>query len=516
MRLLLLAACAAAPLAGCSSQRGSSPSPSPATETATPRRTASTTATDIRVTIVQLNDLYEITPVSGGRWGGPARVATLIRRLEAWNPNTIAILAGDFLSPSALGVARVEGEPLAGRQMVEVLDAMGLDYATFGNHEFDLDEGLLRDRIAASGFEWFSANVRDASGNGFAGVDDLELLRFVGSAGDTLRLGLIGVTRPEMAPDWVQIGDPILEARRRVELLTDSTQALVALTHLSLSQDIALAEALPELDLIMGGHDHENVLVRRGPGLTPIAKADANVRSVFVHELRWDPRTSTLDIESRLVPITDEIPDDPTTESVVDRWLQAGWAGFREDGFEPGEVVANVTEPLDGLESSVRLRPTTLTDIIVSGMRREVPGVAGAILNGGSIRIDDVIAPGPLTQYDVIRALPFGGPVVEAEMTGLLLARVLTQGRRNVGEGGFLHTAGFELEADGEGWRVGGEPLDPTASYRVAIADFLLSGREQGLGFLNPDNPALTILAEHRDLRLVLIDELRLRYGGTP
>ena len=503
-------------LGGCSSPRGGRPSEAPVAEPAPapPVRTVSTTETDIRVTIVQLNDLYEITPVSGGRWGGPARVATLLRRLEAWNPNTIAVIAGDFLSPSALGIARVEGEPLAGRHMIEVLDSMGLDYATFGNHEFDLDEGLLRDRIGASGFEWFSANVRDSQGAPFAGADDLELLRFVGSAGDTLRLGLIGVTRPEMAPEWVQVRDPVGEARRMVDLLADSTQALVALTHLSLPQDIALAEAVPELDLIMGGHDHENVLVQRGPTLTPITKADANVRSVFVHELRWDPRTSSLSIESRLIPITDEIPSDPSTERVIDRWLEAGWAGFRDDGFEPGEVVATVTEPLDGLESTVRNRSTTLTDAIVAGMRAEVPGVSGSILNAGSIRIDDVIAPGPLTQYDVIRTLPFGGPVVEVEMTGLLLARALTQGQRNVGEGGFFHTLGFEL--DGEEWRVDGAPLDPTASYRVAIADYLISGREQGLDFLHPDNPALTIIAEHRDVRLVLIDELRRRYGGGP
>lgn len=502
--LVLLAACTA------SSAPDPAP-PRPSVETTTPRRTASTTETDIRVTIVQLNDLYEITPVGGGRWGGPARVATLLRRLEAWNPNTIAVLAGDFLSPSALGLALVDGERLAGRQMVDVLGAMGLDYATFGNHEFDLDEGLLLDRIGASNFEWFSANVRDERGDRFTGVDDLELLRFVGAAGDTLRLGLIGVTRPEMAPGWVQVLDPVEQVRRGVALLADSTQALVALTHLSLPQDIALAEAVPELDLIMGGHDHENVLLRRGPDLTPIAKADANVRSVFIHELRWDPRTTTLDIESRLVPITDAIPSDPNTDVVVERWLEAGWAGFRAEGFAPGEVVATVTESLDGLESSVRTRATALTDRIVSGMRAEVAGSDGAILNGGSIRIDDVIAPGALTQYDVIRTLPFGGAVVEVEMTGLLLARVLTQGLRNRGEGGFLHTDGFAQ--DGEDWLVGGVPLDPTASYRVAISDFLVSGREQGFDFLNPDNPALSILDEHRDVRLVLIDELRRRYG---
>ena len=47
------------------------------------------------VTILHFNDVYEITPVEGGRSGGLARVATLRRRLLAENPNTFTLLAGD-------------------------------------------------------------------------------------------------------------------------------------------------------------------------------------------------------------------------------------------------------------------------------------------------------------------------------------------------------------------------------------------------------------------------------------
>jgi 5'-nucleotidase / UDP-sugar diphosphatase len=493
------------------------PSAGPAGESpvagATVHPASSTSSGDIRVTIVQLNDLYEITPVGGGRWGGPARVATLLRRLEARNPNTLALIAGDFFSPSALGTARVDGERLAGRQMVAVLNVMGLDYATFGNHEFDLDEAGFRDRLAESEFEWFSSNVRDGAGRPLPGVDDFELLRFVGSGGDTLRLGLVGLTYGGTAPDYVSLSDAIDEARRVVDLLADSTQALLAVTHLTMAADIALAESVPELDLIMGGHDHENWMARRGPDLTPIAKADANVRTVWIHDLRWDPRTRTLDIESRLMPITDDIPDDPATQAEVERWLEAGWAGFRAAGFEPESLVATVPESLDGLETSVRNRPTALTRLITAGMLAEAPEARVAILNGGSIRIDDVIPPGPVTQYDIIRALPFGGAVVEVEMTGALLVRILDQGRANVGGGGYLHTAGV-VEA-GSAWEVDGALVDPDRRYRVVVADFLLSGREQGLGFLSRDTPGLLVLQERRDVRQVLIDELRRSYGGA-
>jgi 5'-nucleotidase len=59
-------------------------------------------------------------------------------------------------------------------------------------------------------------------------------------------------------------------------------------------------------------------------------------------------------------------------------------------------------------------------------------------------------------------------------------------------------------------------PIDPEAIHTLAVADFLISGREQGLGFLNRDNPGLTVLSEGRDIRAALIDELKARYRKNP
>lgn len=486
---------------------------SPVVQDSAPGGRISTTSTDIRVTLLQINDLYEITPVGGGAWGGPARVATLLRRLEAWNPNTRAVIAGDFFSPSALGTARVDGERLAGRQMVAVLNAMGLDHATFGNHEFDIGREAFLARLEESEFSWFSSNVTDASGAAFPGTHGVQVLHFTGTAGDTLRLALIGVTKPDMAPEWVRVSDPVAAVREAVDAMGDSVQAIVAITHLDLEDDIALAEAVPELDLIMGGHEHENILARRGPDLTPIAKADANVRTVYVHDLRWDPSVQRLEVDSRLMPITPDLPDDPETDAEVGRWLDRGWAGFREAGFEPEAVIVTVPETLDGREAVVRNRSTTLTDLIVEGMRAEVEGPAVALLNAGSIRIDDQIAPGPLTQYDVIRILPFGGAVVEVEMSTALLAEVLAQGRANVGSGGMLHG---NAEMASEGLRVEGRVLDADAPVRALVPEFLLTGLETGLDYFTPDHPELTVIAEHRDIRQTLIDALERRWGNRP
>ena len=74
---------------------------------------------------------------------------------------------------------------------------------------------------------------------------------------------------------------------------------------------------------------------------------------------------------------------------------------------------------------------SALTDAHPRRPWRARPAPISAILNGGSIRIDDVVPPGPVRQYDVIRVLPFGGKVVSATLDGSVLASVLDAGLAN-------------------------------------------------------------------------------------
>ena len=124
----------------------------------------------VTVTIVHLNDVYEIVPVEGGKAGGLARVATVLRDLKARQGPVVTTLGGDYLSPSALGTAKVDGKPLAGRQMVDVLNAVGVDWATFGNHEFDVSEAAFRAHLEQAKFGLVSSNVLAADGQPFPGV----------------------------------------------------------------------------------------------------------------------------------------------------------------------------------------------------------------------------------------------------------------------------------------------------------------------------------------------------------
>jgi 5'-nucleotidase len=311
-------------------------------------------------------------------------------------------------------------------------------------------------------------------------------------------------------PAWSRVGDPIDAARREARVLRDSADVIVALTHLSVEDDGRLVAEAPEIDVVLGGHEHENYTLRRGPRFVPVLKGDANVRSVQIVTIAPPDAGRRATVTSRLVPIGDGMTEDSAVARVVSQWVDSGFAGFTRDGFRPRELVATTPIALDGREATVRARSSALTDLIGAAMRRDVPDAEASIFNAGSIRIDDVVPAGPITQYDVIRMLPFGGKTVEVRMQGELLARVLAAGEGNVGRGGYLQRTGIVRSATG--WTVAGAPLDPARSYRLAISDYLLTGAEVGIEFLTRSAAGLTVVGDRRDIRQAVIDEMRARW----
>ncbi len=458
-------------------------------------------------TILHINDLYEITPVAGGKEGGMARLATIHKQLTRENPRTYMMIAGDVISPSALGTAKINGQAIAGEQMIAVLNAIGLDYATFGNHEFDVTEQQFKARMKQSTAKWFSANVRDVAGNRFEGIPDHELFTVKGPKGAIVRVGIISVTLNQTVKPWVTYKDALATAKEEAKALRPTVDVLIALTHQAITDDIKLAKEVPELDMIMGGHEHENMQIWRGSHLTPIFKADANVRTAYIHRLVYDTTAKKLTIISELRKIDETIKQDPATAKLVQQWVKKGFDAFRANGFEPEELVANISTPLNGKETDVRNSRTNLTELIASAMYHEVEGADAAFYNSGSIRIDDELPAGPVTQYDIIRVLPFGGKVVEVNMKGALLQRVLDAGWKNKGSGGWLQWQ--NISRSETGWTVAGLPLDASKTYKVATTDFLLTGGERNIEFLTRQDPGVEKVLEHRDVRFAVIQELK-------
>jgi 5'-nucleotidase len=467
------------------------------------------------LTILHFNDVYEIDALGNGRVGGLARVATVLDGLKRSSDRVLATLGGDYLAPSALGTARVEGEPLAGRQMVAVLNSIGLDWATFGNHEFDVSEAAFRRHLKDAAFRLVSSNVTDVNGNIFPETVQSAVVP-VKIRGREIRLGLIGLTVDATLNSWVRYTPAIAAAKTQVAALAGKVDAIIALTHLALASDRELAIAVPEIDLILGGHEHENWMMRRGEHLTPIIKADANVRTVAIVTMTFGAAGTRPVIEARLQELDERVAQKPEVQAEVERWTKLAFDAFRKDGFTPERTVATATEALDGREAAVRNGSTRLTQIIAGALAHAVKGSDVAIFSGGSIRIDDVLPPGPIREYDVIRVLPFGGKILKATFDGSLLAQVLDTGLKNAGNGGYLQTWGASRDAAGK-WLVQDKALEPSARYTVAISDYLLTGGETNLGFLTRTNPGVHDVSEAGDIRHAVIDELKAQFKApTP
>ncbi|HQU93439.1 MAG TPA: metallophosphoesterase, partial [Pyrinomonadaceae bacterium] len=128
----------------------------------------------VKITILHLNDTYQMTPADGGKRGGLARVLTVRKRVLQENPNTLVTLGGDTVSPS------VETRTYRGAQMIDGWNAVGLDYAVFGNHEFDIKTNELLDRIKESKFTWLGANVIDTKTDKTFGGTPQFVIRSIG------------------------------------------------------------------------------------------------------------------------------------------------------------------------------------------------------------------------------------------------------------------------------------------------------------------------------------------------
>lgn len=457
-------------------------------------RTAQPTASapapqPIEFIILQMNDVYEIAPLEGGKSGGLARVATVKKRLMQENPNTIAVLSGDFLSPSFIGTLRMEnGDRIAGLQMVETLNAMGLDYATFGNHEFDLsDPELLQKRIDQSQFRYVTANafrLDDGEAEPFAqGGDPVPsyLIRQMKNAnGDVLRLGITGVVLPFNKQDYVSY-TPVEESYRRVyQELQSEADMTVVLTHLAAEQDVELAQSVPGAPLFLGGHDHTNMSFYVEN--TVITKADANAKTVYVHRVRYDPCSKTSTIRSSLVDIDDSIPEDPATKAVVDKWLASVDATAQRMGYDPAHQLGETASPLQCTEAAVRSQPTNCGRLTTRAIEAVWPDADVYLVNSGSIRLDDNID-GTITEYDILRMYPFGGPVVQMELSGAILAKVLQVGLfANRTNGGYLQT--LYVDPVGNTFTIREKPIEPDQTYRVVLPQFVAEGKESNLEFL--------------------------------
>jgi 5'-nucleotidase len=432
----------------------------------------------VRVTLLQVNDVYQFAPVDLGARGGIARVLTLKQEIEKQSPNTLFLLAGDTISPS------VESITYKGSQMIDAWNASGLDYATFGNHEFDFGPDVLRQRMKESRFKWVAANVIDKkTGKPFGDAQAYVVREF-----DGVKIGIFGLTLEETKTTSrpgadVEFLNPCETAKKMVsELHARGVKTVVALTHLSMSEDKEVARCA-DVDVIIGGHEH--TLLESVSGGAPIFKMTADARELGQIDLNISKNTGAVEsIDSRVIPVTSKTKEDARFKSL-----------YRKYGAllkELSQVVGRSSVELDARSAVGRRQETNVGNFVADSFRAATYADVG-LMNGGSIRADEIIGPGPLTKRDVLSILPFKNRVVKLELTGALLRAALEHGVARSAEdkepGRFPQVSGVRFVFDARrppGSRiveltVNGKPLDEKKKYTLATTEYV--GIDGGDGY---------------------------------
>lgn len=435
--------------------------------------------------IMQVNDVYEIGTLAGGSQGGMARVATIIDNLEKENKNTISVLSGDFLNPSLLGTMKNNGERIRGKQMVELMNEVGIDLVTFGNHEFDIKEEDLQKRINESEFTWISSNYEQVCGERvypFYKERDGEKEFFPKNHtwniqdedGTSLSIGFFSATLDVPNIDYLSYADHTESAVKQIKMLEPKTDIIFGITHLSIDQDMAMAKKTPQVALLMGGHEHDNMIHQVGN--VRITKADANAKSAYIHKVTFNKNLNSYDIKSSLKQINQDIPFEPNANKLVEKWNVILKKNISTIVDNPFSIIYTTDTPLDGREKSVRHKQTNLGSIITDAMTWSTQGKCeSAIFNSGGIRIDDQLT-GGITPVDIFRVLPFGGATYMVEIKGSLLKEVLVYGSEANGSGAFLQRSNIN-KVNGA-WQIKGDNIQDDENYWVAMNDYLTLGMD--------------------------------------
>jgi 5'-nucleotidase len=424
----------------------------------------------VRVTLLQVNDVYQFAPVDQGTRGGLARVLTLKKAVQKQSPNTLLLLSGDTISPS------VESITYKGAQMIDAWNILGLDYSTFGNHEFDFGPDVLRQRMKESKFKWVVANVIDKkTGKPFGDAPAYVVREF-----DGVKVAIFGLTLEETkvtsrpGPD-VEFLNPCETARKMVdEIHARGIKTVVALTHLSMSEDKQVARCA-DVDVIVGGHEH--TLLESASGGAPIFKMTADARELGQIDLNISKSTGAVEsIDWKVIPVTDKTPADQQFLSLDRKY----GALIKELSL----LVGRTTVDLDARSAAGRTRETNLGNFIADAFRAATTSDVG-LMNGGSIRADEIIPAGPLTRRDVLSILPFKNRVVKVELSGATLRQALEHGVARSAEdaepGRFPQVSGVQFTFDGRrpaGSRIvdltiNGKPLDEKKTYTLATSDYV-------------------------------------------
>ncbi|MBE0652093.1 MAG: 5'-nucleotidase C-terminal domain-containing protein [Bacteroidales bacterium] len=458
------------------------------------------------LTILHVNDSHSTLEAIGprdanlkGTFGGVSRVATLVGMTKMTEPNVLFLHAGD-ISIGDVFFNRYFQVP-----ELQILDALGVDAMTLGNHEFDLGPEALLGSIfyvfldPADAFPILTANV-DFSDPTIAALQNYVDAYTIKEFGD-LKVGIFGLTTPAtnllsnpspafVIEDFVTIAGDMVNHLRTVE----NCDVVILLSHLGIAYDQYVEEYVPGINVIVGGHDHykfEEPIALPDPvtGTTWIVQARSNYMNIGKMILQVDGTNVTL-LDYELIPIDTDIPQEPTVQAIVDDMITDMESTYGTPFFTQPFGYANSFFEEEARDLLMLGAHDTPAGNLVADAFRSYTSTNIALQAGGSIALP--LWEGTFTLGDLFRMNGYGFNLANSlgfqlatfDLTGMDILTGLTFGLSEIemNDEFLIQVSGMEYTYDGTkpaeerlvSVKINGMPIDPTATYSVAANEMVL------------------------------------------
>lgn len=458
---------------------------------------AGSASAEFTLNILHTNDVHSrIEPINaydstcsaedneaGECFGGYARLVTAVntKREELADANVVVLDAGDQYQGSLFYTT------YKGDAEIEFANVVGYDAMAVGNHEFDDGNAGLQKLIDGADFPILSSNLDVSQADDISGLEKYTILEVGGE-----QIGIISalaVDTPETSSPSAEVifQDSVDALQAQVDELTEmGVNKIIALTHVGLPRDLEIAEQVEGIDVVVGGHSHTLMTNTDGGepyptmvGEVPVVTAYAYTKYLGHLEVTFDDEGNVIESGGDPLLLDASVEEDADVKARI-----AEMGGPIEEAMSV--IVAEATEVIDGSRETCRAMECPMGNLVADAMLDRVAdqGTQIAIQNGGGLRAS--IDAGEVSQGDVVTVLPFQNTLSTFEVTGATMIEALENGVGQVEEGAgrFPQVAGMSFVVDlsaEPGSRisdvmVGGEPIDPEATYLAVSNNYVRNG----------------------------------------
>lgn len=399
------------------------------------------------VKILYFNDAHEpdMVPTEGGLLGGVARMKTVVDSIRQASPDALLLFGGD------LGGGTLAGKLYRGSIMVDFLSEIGIDYANYGQHDFDYGIDNTLALTKRSRFTWISSNTITKEGCPIDGSVPF-VIHKIGSTSIGI-IGLVDKVDTSSPHSGVTQRDIIECAKSTIGHIKDADY-IIAITQMNSKLNEQLLKECPEIDLIVGEETSQYITNVHFVGDKVIIDGCGNMGHLVEVSLPTEQGCQSISVH----PISTVVKPDERLESRVQAINE--------------EIVSLLGVRLTTLPQD-RICTRRRTGELVAKAFREHYGTDIALVQSGGIRAD--LRSGDITLRDVYSILPYENRIIPVRLPGHSIRRLL---ERAIGEGDDAALSGVEIDRSDQDpiIRVDGAPLEEDKEYTIALSEYVLSG----------------------------------------